>query len=76
MEIEIQILLSTFSNLGHPGKDPGHGVDPVLGVLVGELQHLGAVCGELATEEVVREYDLENKDNFRENYHPNRALPL
>ena len=60
-------MLSTCSNLGHPGKNPGHGIDPVLGVLVGELQHLGAVRGELAAQEVVREDDLEPelKDEFQ-----------
>ena len=47
------------TNLGHPGEDPGHGVDPVLGVLVGEVQHLGAVRRELAPKEVVGEDNLE-----------------
>ena len=44
--------------LGHLGKDPGHGINPVLRIHRWELDHFGSVFGELSAEEGVSEEDL------------------
>ncbi len=44
--------------LGHPGKDLGHGVHPVVGLLLQEAGRLHPVLAELAAEEEVREEAL------------------